>query len=79
MKITDKLTAPMAIVPPFIGGVIWLTSVDTTGKSNNEKITELKQQIKYLTEEIDHIDERLSRIEGKLDIIIDNNHVHERK
>ncbi len=74
----EKLTAPLAIISAFVGGVVWLTSLNDIAKRNEKDIAILKAEFRQfegnMYKRLSRLDEKLARIEGKLDIIVNRKH-----
>lgn len=79
-SLNKKVTVFASITTIFVsatGGAVWLTSTRTQIVEAKEQISSvksrLKEEIKYtrdMRDQITKIGERLSRIEGKLDVIV---------
>ena len=71
-KITELTLLPISLVIVIIGGVVWLTQIYALANSNKTSVVEIKdrQESVYnrLDSNLNSIDRRLSRIEGKLNI-----------
>ena len=69
-KISEKTLIPLSLLSAIVGGVIWLTTIFDQGRANAQVISEIKDGIEELNEKIyiqlQSINTRLSRIEGKL-------------
>lgn len=85
-QITKDTLVPIGVVSGFliilIGGVLWLSEIRSIAASNKEQIIAIHEDIdeindsraeyrKRLWESIRRQDERLARIEGKLQVIYD--------
>ena len=68
MKITTKTLISLPIVLAFIGGVLWLSSIDATAKVNSKEIKEHKNFASKVYDKLGEMNERLSRIEGRLEV-----------
>lgn len=72
--IFEKLTAPLAILSAFVGGIVWLTSLNDIAKRNEKDIAVLKVEFRQFEgnvyKRLSRLDEKLARIDGKLDIIV---------
>ena len=77
------LGAAIAALVIVIGGILWLTEIFAIANSNLEKIDRIESEIgkieesrtyyrSRLWESIWNQDERLARIEGKLDVLIED-------
>lgn len=70
--ITENTAIPISLLLVILGGAAWLTSIYFTGQANSAQIQELKsdqsQEFLRLNQSLEDIRERLSRIEGRLDI-----------
>ena len=64
-KITESTLVPIGLVIVFLGGVAWITDIKVTTDQNKEILTRIEKEYVRV---IRDIDERLSRIEGKLDM-----------
>lgn len=71
----ERLTAPLTVVGAFVGGIVWLTSLNDIAKRNEKDIAILKAEFRTFEgnvyDRLSKLDEKLARIEGKLDIIVD--------
>ena len=82
-KMLDKWTAPLGALAVIIGGVIWLTTLHGLAEQNQKDIAEIRDVQRTnkmkIYGRLQNLDERLARMEGKLDMIIEgsrNNHRH---
>lgn len=50
----------------IIGGVLWLSSMDASGKANTKALDEIKMEQKLYLETVLSIDRRLANLEGRL-------------
>lgn len=67
-KITETTLFPLSLVILIAGGVFWLSSVYSTASTTKDEVTLLRQKQDEYYDAIQKVDERLSRIEGKLGI-----------
>lgn len=67
-KITEETVVPLGLVIAAVGGVIWLTTILTNSEANTGEIKDLKERQDRYLELVQKIDQRLSRIEGKMGI-----------
>lgn len=72
--ITEKTYIPISLVLAIIGGVVWLTTlhanVDELKSHQSDykaELHEIKSDLKAMSKNIQEINTRTSRIEGKLD------------
>ena len=70
MKVfTENTAISLGLAAILAGGIIWLSSMYFETKANGEDIKEIKtNQMRYI-EDVERIDARLSRIEGRLGVI----------
>ena len=72
----SKLSVPLGIVTTIIGGSAWLTTthnkVDAIDKDLSSFTVQWQEQRGKLSDQVNAQDSRLSRIEGKLDLLIEN-------
>lgn len=72
--INEKTLVPVGIVATvfsvLIGGLLWLTDVQATGKANTSRITGIEEAqdkgFDNLSRKLDDINTRLSKMEGYL-------------
>lgn len=73
-KMLDRWTAPLGALAAIIGGVIWLTTLHGIAEQNQKDIAEIRETQKAhkmkIYSRLQNLDERLARMEGKLDMII---------
>lgn len=50
----------------IIGGVLWLSSMDASGKANTKALEDIKQEQKLYLETVLSIDRRLANLEGRV-------------
>lgn len=67
-KITEKTLLPVSLVIVLIGGVVWLTTLKSDADQLKQQIQLLQSKQDQYLEEIQSVNTRLSRIEGKLGI-----------
>lgn len=74
--ISEKTLIPISTILVIVGAVFWLTNIYNLANTNAYGIESIKKKVSTtdskIIERIDLIDQRLSRIEGKLDQIRDN-------
>lgn len=69
MKVfTENTAISLGLAAILAGGIIWLSSMYFETKANGEDIKEIKMGLPKYTENLEKIDIRLSRIEGRLGI-----------
>ena len=72
----NKWTAPLAALSVIVGGVIWLTTLHHIATQNQIAIANLRLSFNQTKNKIyprlNNLDERLARIEGKLDYLVEN-------
>lgn len=71
-SITSNTTVSVSLVIVIIGGVLWLTNIDSVAKRALEISQENKIQIEQSQAQTLDLVERTARIETKLDYLIDN-------
>jgi len=71
-KITEGTLMPLSLVILALGGVFWLSSINSDAKATRADVEILRQKQDEYLGEIRRVDERLSRIEGKLGIHLDH-------
>lgn len=82
LTLLTKWTAPLAALTALFGGIAWLTSLHNIAQTNEREISFLKKDFDqfrtgiYL--KISTLDERMARIEGKLDIVINDRKIRSR-
>ena len=64
--LTTKSSLSFGVASLLAGGIIWLSETHSDVKAVQREVVELKQ----IRRDFIKIDERLSKIEGQLDIII---------
>lgn len=67
-KISEGTLVPLSLVLTIAGGAFWISSVYSMAATNSKEIQMLRDKQDQYYEEIQKVDERLSRIEGKLGI-----------
>lgn len=67
-KITEGTLIPISFVCVLAGGIVWLTALASDTKMTKQQVEEINQKQDSYMSEIRKVDERLSRIEGKLGI-----------
>ena len=65
-KITESTAIPISLVVLIIGGIVWLTSIKADTLSLKEEQSHLQQKQEEYNHTLQSIDERLSKIEGKM-------------
>lgn len=60
--------AVLTIIIVLIGGILWLTEIRSIAAQNQDEISDIKDSLRV----INSVDQRLSRMEGKLEIIYDS-------
>lgn len=74
-KILDNWSEPIGAIAVLMGAVAWLTTLHSLATQNREAIVEIRQELDQTKTEIslriNDVDQRLGRIEGKLDMLID--------
>jgi chaperonin cofactor prefoldin len=63
----SSLISPLSLI---LAGVFWLFSAKNLGEDNKEKIEQMEKDIRSIREKTEVLNERLSRIEGKIDTLI---------
>ena len=58
---------PVSFITILAGGIFWLTSMFSQVSANTSDISFLKDDAKQILIKLDDIQQRLSRIEGKLE------------
>lgn len=71
-----KLSVPLGVATTIIGGSAWLTTmhnkVETIEKEFGSFTVEYQEGKSKVLDKVNNQDSRLSRIEGKLDLLIEN-------
>ena len=74
--IDSKTLVPLGLVGScvviLVGAILWLANVSSAATVNTSKLTTLEQRQEKYKDTLDRVDRRLSRIEGKLGIIIES-------
>ncbi len=74
ISVFERITAPLAVLTAFVGGVAWLTNLNDIAKRNEKDIQDFKNEFHSFEikahERLNYMDERLARIEGKIDIML---------
>ena len=73
MQLNDKLTRVsliIALATTLVGGISWIVSVESQTMINDESIRELKIEIEETEEKTNDINNRLHRIEEKINYIV---------
>lgn len=60
------ITLILSVLPLVVGFILWLTEINATTKANAASINELRDYQKQVYDELREMNQRLSRIEGKL-------------
>jgi hypothetical protein len=75
IKLLDKWTGPLGALTVIIGGVIWLTTLHSLTQQNQRKINDIKDELdtskSMIFSRLQNLDERLARMEGKIDMIVE--------
>lgn len=75
INMLNNWTAPLGALAVLMGGVVWLTTLHSMAMHNRDAIQELRIEFDKSKAEIsirlNDLDQRLGRIEGKLDMLID--------
>lgn len=66
-QITESTVLPVSLVVIVVMVAVWASSVKAIADQNAQDIRRLETEQKEYLSTVTHIDERLSRIEGKLD------------
>lgn len=69
-RLTERTLIPLSLIVTLAPAVYWLTTIYSTGAANAAAIMDVKEQRKEDSRILRQINERLSRIEGKLGIRI---------
>lgn len=76
LSILAKLSVPLGVATTIFGGSAWLTTTHNTVVETQQELEEMKadtkENRKAVYQKLSNQDERLSRMEGKIDIIIQN-------
>ena len=67
-KITEGTLIPISLVCVLAGCIVWVTALASDTRVTKEEVELLRQKQDQYILEIRRVDERLSRIEGKLGI-----------
>jgi len=67
-EITDKTMIPLSLVSVFIGGVVWLTTLNDKTEANTRMLTDVKDKHEKYERKLDKIIQDLGYIKGKLGI-----------
>lgn len=70
--ISEKTLIPLSLVLILSGGIFWLSSMDARTSSNAAAIERAEKKEDSLSDKMQEVSNRLSRIEGKLDRVIRN-------
>ena len=65
-----KWSVPLTMAASIFGGSAWLTTTHNMVEENTREIRELETDFKELTGEANKLNQRLGRIEEKLDFIV---------
>lgn len=75
-EVLNRWTGPLGMLSVLVGGVVWLTTLHGLSEQNARDIAELRatfdQNKNHIDGRLNDLDTRLGRIEGKLDMLIDN-------
>lgn len=69
--LSEDTLIPLSLVIILISGVVWISNVSSDGVHNRQDTTELEVRIRDNEKILRDVSSRLSRIEGKLDLLID--------
>lgn len=76
LDLFTKLSIPLGVLTAVIGGSAWLTTthdkVETIEKDLSSFTTMWQEQKERLASQVNAQDSRLSRMEGKLDLLLEN-------
>ena len=68
----SQMKIPLALIltvaPTLVGGVMWLSNVNSIATTTAARVEEMKLDDKEVIKELKEINQRLGRIEGKLKI-----------
>lgn len=66
-RITENTLIPLSLVGCIVGGTAWLTTMHGDIHSHTEVIQDIKAHQEVIAHTLEKINERLSKIEGKLE------------
>lgn len=66
----SRVSIPLGVATSIIGGSAWLTTTHNRVENLSEEVAYLRVELKEEGEKRQHSDSRLARMEGKIDIII---------
>lgn len=66
--INEKTLIPISLAITLMGGVVWVTNIYSKTIENSERISRLEVEQDTFMGLLRSVDQRLSRIEGKLGI-----------
>ena len=64
--LSEDTPITIGLLTIIIGGVLWLSSMDASGKANTKALEEMKQEQKLYLETVLSIDRRLANLEGRI-------------
>ena len=68
-KLSENTFISISLLIPIIGFSIWLQTIYSIAETNTERLEELKEKQKYYREVVPIINERLAKIEVKVDYV----------
>jgi predicted type IV restriction endonuclease len=72
----NKWSAPLGAMSILIGGVVWLTELHSIAKDNHDQILSIQMDLDNSKDKIEvrlnDLEERLARIEGKIDMLVEH-------
>jgi lipase chaperone LimK len=73
-KITEATLVPLSLLIVAAAGLLWLANIQAVGAENSRELAQLRSEKAAYTKTVEDINQRLSRIEGKLGV---SPHEHE--
>ena len=67
-RITEQTLVPISLVIVILGVAVWVSTIKSDTKANADDIERIEKEQKEYVRTVRRIDERLSRIEGKVGV-----------
>lgn len=72
LPLLSKSNMPLTILCLIVGATLWFGEIKAESEKNREDIKEMEETAEKILDRLLNLDERLARIEGKLDIFLNN-------
>lgn len=64
--ISENTPISISLLISIIGGIVWISNISAKAESNSQAVHRIEENQREYTKNLQEINERLSRIEGRL-------------